>query len=138
MAQEWRVAPEVVDAIVSGKHGDPFAVLGLHEAERAGVKISDQTWQLALQYWLSRTTRKGDGAYSYEANLPETGSMTSAAVASLRPRSSYPVARKPPHPSSVLSKLLPLSTIRSSLPPAAMRLSGHWRAAVRHCRTRGS
>ena len=32
MAQEWRVAPEEVDAIVSGKHGDPFAVLGLHQA----------------------------------------------------------------------------------------------------------
>lgn len=68
-------------------HGDnsntQFAILGLHEAERAGIKVSDQTWQLALQYWLSRTTRKGDGAYSYEANLPETGSMTGAAVASL-------------------------------------------------------
>lgn len=61
-----------------------FAVLGLHEAERAGVKIKDQTWQLALNYWTSNNMQRGDGSWSYELDNPGvSGSMTCAGIASV-------------------------------------------------------
>ena len=60
-----------------------FAMLGLHEAERAGVKVADQTWQLAANYWLSKDMQRSDGAFGYERVGSETGSMTCAGVASL-------------------------------------------------------
>lgn len=60
-----------------------FAMLALHEAERAGVKIADETWQLALDYWLSKGMQKPDGAFGYIREEPPTGSMTCAAIASL-------------------------------------------------------
>jgi hypothetical protein len=60
-----------------------FAMLALHEAERAGVKISDRTWQLAWNYWTGPGMQKADGAYGYEAGHPVSGSMTAAAIASV-------------------------------------------------------
>jgi hypothetical protein len=60
-----------------------FAMLALHEAERAGVKVSDQTWQRALNYWTSPEMQHADGSFGYEAGHPSSGSMTSAAIASL-------------------------------------------------------
>ena len=62
-----------------------FAVLALHEAERAGVKgISDQTWQLALNYWTQPGMQSPGGGYGYGVNQHDaTGSMTCAAIASL-------------------------------------------------------
>lgn len=60
-----------------------FAMLALHEAEKCGVSISDRTWQLALNYWLSPGMQKPDGAWGYEKGHPETGSMTCAGVASV-------------------------------------------------------
>jgi len=62
-----------------------FAMLALHEAERAGVKVKEQTWKLAEQYWLNNEARhKEQGAWGY-SDLGEgsTGSMTCAAVSSL-------------------------------------------------------
>jgi hypothetical protein len=58
-----------------------FALLALHEAERAGVKIKESTWQLAREYWLS--VQKTDGSWGYLKNEPSTGSMTCAGIASL-------------------------------------------------------
>jgi hypothetical protein len=60
-----------------------FAMLALHEAERAGVKIADRTWQLALNYWTQPGMQHASGGYGYERGHPESGSMTCAAIASL-------------------------------------------------------
>jgi hypothetical protein len=66
--------------------GDPsnsqFALLGLYEAERAGIPVSDRTWSLGLQYWLRQ--QNPDGSWAYEAvGAPGRGSMTCAGIASL-------------------------------------------------------
>ena len=59
-------------------------MLALHEAERAGVKISDQTWQLALNYWTQPGMQTPAAGYGYEPDQPDaSGSMTCAAIASL-------------------------------------------------------
>jgi hypothetical protein len=58
-----------------------FALLGLHEAHRVGVEVSDQTWRLALAYW--QNTQNADGSWDYEPGGPGSGSMTSAGISSL-------------------------------------------------------
>ncbi|HEX5105975.1 MAG TPA: DUF4159 domain-containing protein [Pirellulaceae bacterium] len=60
-----------------------FAILALHEAERVGVKVNDQTWKLALHFWTKPGMQNGDGGYGYDVGHPSTGSMTCAAIASL-------------------------------------------------------
>ncbi|HEV3137026.1 MAG TPA: DUF4159 domain-containing protein [Pirellulales bacterium] len=65
--------------------GDPsnsqFALLGLYEAERAGVKVNEKTWRLALQYW--QQIQNPDGSWSYNKGLPPSGSMTCAGITSV-------------------------------------------------------
>src|SRR5437867_5801257 len=58
-----------------------FAMLALHEAEKAGVKIPDQTWQLALNYWTQAGMQNVGGGYGYLSQQNATGSMTCAAIA---------------------------------------------------------
>jgi hypothetical protein len=58
-----------------------FALLGLHEAARAGVTVNDSTWRLALDYWLRQ--QKDDGSWGYFEDQPSTGSMTCAGIASV-------------------------------------------------------
>ena len=58
-----------------------FALLALHEAERVGVEISNQTWRLAHSYWVR--TQRPEGAWGYYEGLPGTGSMTCAGITSL-------------------------------------------------------
>jgi hypothetical protein len=60
-----------------------FAMLALHEAEKAGAKLSDQTWQLALNYWTKPGMQYPSGAYGYLQTERPTGSMTCAGIASL-------------------------------------------------------
>src|SRR5262245_29224177 len=60
-----------------------FAMLALHEAERAGVKVSDQTWQLALNYWTQPGMQHRNAGFGYERGYPPSGRMTCAAIASL-------------------------------------------------------
>ncbi len=60
-----------------------FAMLALHEAERAGVSADDSTWKLARDYWISNGIQKQDGAFVYDAQAAPTGSMTCAGTASL-------------------------------------------------------
>jgi hypothetical protein len=61
-----------------------FAILALHEAEKTGVKISDQTWQLALNYWQQPGMQNSNGGFGYGLNQQNaTGSMTCAGIASL-------------------------------------------------------
>jgi hypothetical protein len=60
-----------------------FAILALHEAERAGVKIKEQTWKLAEQYWINNEFRQKElGSWGYFGG-DGSGSMTCAAIASL-------------------------------------------------------
>jgi hypothetical protein len=60
-----------------------FAILALHEAERAGVKIPDQTWQLAYNYWTQPGMQRADGGFGYQVGDSPSGSMTCAGIASL-------------------------------------------------------
>lgn len=68
----------------AASNGDPsnsqFALLALYEAERAGVKVNDKTWRLALQYW--QDTQSADGSWPYRGG-PGSGSMTCAGITSL-------------------------------------------------------
>ncbi len=64
-----------------------FALLGLYEAERAGAKVQERTWQLTLEYWTS-AQNANDGSFGYvkRQNGMEdagTGSMTCAGISSL-------------------------------------------------------
>ena len=59
-----------------------FALLGLHEANRAGVAVDHRAWQLAHQYWVSAAN--GDGSWGYTiGNSGGSGSMTCAGIASV-------------------------------------------------------
>lgn len=72
-----------------------FALLGLHEAAKAGVQIPDQIWQRSQQHFSNTQLNDGGWAYFYMPNMnaggravgairtPATGSMTAAGVASL-------------------------------------------------------
>lgn len=67
-----------------GGSGDPsngqFAILGLREAQEAGVPVKLETWQLARDYWIRSQAR--DGSWNYPP-IPGTGSMTVAGMSSL-------------------------------------------------------
>lgn len=59
-----------------------FAILGLHEAERAGVRVEPLVWKLAERYW--NGCQRGDGSWGYTAGGGNgTGSMTCAGIASV-------------------------------------------------------
>lgn len=58
-----------------------FAVLALYEAERAGARVSDQTWENARRYW--ETGQNPDGSWGYRQGQAGTGSMTCAGIGSL-------------------------------------------------------
>ena len=58
-----------------------FALLALHEAERVGVRVSDQTWRLAQEHWMEM--QNTDGSWAYQPGKDPTGSMTCAGIASL-------------------------------------------------------
>jgi hypothetical protein len=58
-----------------------FALLALHEAERAGVAASAQTWRLAKAYW--EDGQNPDGSWGYKKAVGGTGSMTCAGIACL-------------------------------------------------------
>lgn len=55
-----------------------FAILALYDAQRVGVEVSRQTWQLAANYW--RTTQNADGSWGYFPGDTGTGSMTCAGI----------------------------------------------------------
>ncbi|HVX12653.1 MAG TPA: M56 family metallopeptidase [Pirellulales bacterium] len=52
-----------------------FAVLALHEAERAGVKAGNAAWRRTLDYWINHQNR--DGSWGYKPAIYGTTSMTS-------------------------------------------------------------
>ena len=69
----------------SAKSGDnsnaQFALLALHEAERVEIEVSQQTWELARDYW--KRMQYPDGSWGYDEENPGTGSMTCAGISSL-------------------------------------------------------
>ena len=62
-----------------------FALLALHEAERVGVKVKEQTWRRASGYW--QRAQDPSGAWRYfnpkHKQSEEMGSMTAAGIASV-------------------------------------------------------
>ncbi|MHC4444294.1 MAG: DUF4159 domain-containing protein [Planctomycetota bacterium] len=59
-----------------------YALLGLHEADRAGAKIDDQVWRKAERAWTK--SQLEDGGWGYVPRVRKsTGSMTTAGIASL-------------------------------------------------------
>ena len=56
-----------------------FAVLALHEAERAGAKVDPGTWQRAAKYWAE--AQNPDGSWGYQSGWADgLGSMTCAGI----------------------------------------------------------
>lgn len=58
-----------------------FALLALHEAERAGVPVKDETWRTALAYW--QKAQNIDGSFGYQPGGGGSASMTCAGITSL-------------------------------------------------------
>jgi len=58
-----------------------FALLALHEAQRVGVSVKDETWRRVLSYWTR--TQSLDGSWSYMEGQAPTGSMTCAGIAAM-------------------------------------------------------
>lgn len=58
-----------------------FALLALYEAERVGIRASDEVWKNARDYW--EGTQNPDGSWGYRKGLEGTGSMTCAGVSAL-------------------------------------------------------
>jgi hypothetical protein len=73
----WSYSPEMRGGDNSNTQ---FAMLALHEAERAGIPVSDRTWKLGQEYWLG--VQNGDGSWDYFP-LHSTGSMTCAGITSM-------------------------------------------------------
>lgn len=58
-----------------------FALLALYEAERVGIRASDETWKNARDYW--EGAQNPDGSWGYRKGLEGTGSMTCAGIGAL-------------------------------------------------------
>ncbi|UCD30501.1 MAG: DUF4159 domain-containing protein [Planctomycetota bacterium] len=59
-----------------------YALMGLHDAARAGIKIPDEVWRKAERSWIK--AQLSDGGWGYVPNVRRsTGSMTTAGVSSL-------------------------------------------------------
>jgi len=58
-----------------------FAVLALYDAQRVGVEVSRETWQLAEKYW--RSSQNEDGSWGYVPGDAGNGSMTCAGIGGL-------------------------------------------------------
>jgi hypothetical protein len=55
-----------------------FAILGLREAQYAGIPVNRRVWELAREHW--RSQQSPDGGWSYQNSGGSTGSMTVAGI----------------------------------------------------------
>ncbi len=89
-AAEWLVRAQQRNGMwgydAGGLHTDfsnsQFALLGLHEAAKAGARIPETLWRQAEKAWVFSQQNDGGWAYTPGAQ-PSTGSMTAAGIASL-------------------------------------------------------
>lgn len=58
-----------------------FALLGLYDAQRAGVKVDPEVWRRAEMYWRKRQNE--NGSWHYRSNEEASGSMTCAGIGAL-------------------------------------------------------
>ncbi|MBM4010403.1 MAG: DUF4159 domain-containing protein [Planctomycetes bacterium] len=80
-AGSWSYTLERNEAVGDNSNSQ-FALLGLHEASRAGVGVRQDTWVRAQQYWVA--CGNADGSWGYTlGNAAGTGSMTCAGIASV-------------------------------------------------------
>ncbi|MHC5538711.1 DUF4159 domain-containing protein [Singulisphaera rosea] len=81
---EGRNSPGTWSYSRSLNRGDPsntqYALLGLHAASEAGVKVPPQVWSVARAAWVK--AQHPDGSWAYPG-LPSSASMTSAGISSL-------------------------------------------------------
>ena len=59
-----------------------FALLALHEADRAGIRVRREVWVRAQQYWAGCANTDGSWGYTI-GNAAGSGSMTCAGIASI-------------------------------------------------------
>jgi hypothetical protein len=96
----WLESKQITEGLFKGSWAYPtgsgdnsnaqFALLALHEAERAGVAVNDRTWRLAKDYWEADQNDDGSWTYAHKVRPPlkppentGTGSMTCAGITSL-------------------------------------------------------
>ncbi len=91
---EWLEATQVAQGPAAGSWsygrakgtGDnsnsQFALLALHEADRTGVRVRQEVWTRAQQYWVSCANADGSWGYTI-GNAGGSGSMTCAGIASV-------------------------------------------------------
>ena len=60
-----------------------FAILALHEASKIGIKVPEETWKLALDYWGNCYHARSGGFSYYAARNDPKGSMTCAGISSV-------------------------------------------------------
>ena len=86
----WSYTGEVPQSSRTDNSNSQFATLALYEAQRAGMIIAPEVWQLTEDYWARM--QNDDGSWGYRASPgPETatgsgggtGSMTCAGIAAL-------------------------------------------------------
>lgn len=70
-----------------GGYGDSsnsqFALLALHEASKVGIKVPQETWQMALKYWQNCHRSRSGGFTYYVSHKEPKGSMTCAGISSV-------------------------------------------------------
>jgi hypothetical protein len=71
--------------LLSDPSNSQFALLALHEAQRVGVPVPEDSlkkcFDAARNYWVTLQNR--DGSFNYSSGSPPSGSMTAAGIASL-------------------------------------------------------
>jgi len=91
---DWLEKAQIVDGPSSGgwsytspggsncdNSNSQFALLGLHEAQRAEVHVNPEVWRRAKAYW--ERCQNIDGSWGYFKGRYGTGSMTCAGIASM-------------------------------------------------------
>jgi hypothetical protein len=111
-----------------------FALLGLHEAARAGVPVSQETWIRAQQYWVSCANADGSWGYTI-GHAAGSGSMTCAGIASVWITSEHIGA-----PAAMAKRVRPATwspaAVEGRLPRCWRRGSTGWAGGSRSRRTR--
>jgi hypothetical protein len=85
-AGSWNYGPSPAGGMGDNSNTQ-YALLALHEAARAGIRVSRETWVRSQQYFVA--CANADGSWGYSGRSPGTGSMTSAGIGSIWITSEY-------------------------------------------------